>query len=246
MLGWELKGVGIMFQCDPITTADLVLIFTTIVLAAAAFIAPYWVSRKREEEKAPKLVASYDHKEPMARRSARSIKRGRQPVYDFHFLLENNGRSPARKAVAEIVEFRYDDGSGKLLKLKEFMPVPLRYHLTEFVDVYPERPYYWNIGSIFPEEVQKSREGKTFYNAYLYDVPGKEGDGLRFELDLWKPPHEQVNVFLEGRYGIKVVIYSENADPAEILLHTKWSGKWKSNEDKMLDQIKIKQVQSFD
>jgi hypothetical protein len=79
----------------------------------------------------------------------------------------------------------------------------------------------------------------------MYDAPGKEGDGLRFELDLWKPPHDQINVFLEGRYGIKVVIYSENAKSAEILLEIEWKGNWKKDKEDMFEEIKIKQVQSF-
>lgn len=236
-----------MFQCDPITTADVVLLVTTIILAGAAFLAPYLVSRIREEEKAPKLVASYDHKEPMARRSSRTI--GGRPagwdVYDFHFLVKNEGESKAEKTAAIIVEYRKDDGSGKLVKREDFLPVPLRYTTEdnkdiEFVDVHPNRPYYWNIGYVYPKKQQKS-----WFTEYLYDEPLDEVEGLLFRLDLYRPPYYQAQVLPKGTYGIKVVIYSENAKPAEILLKIEWSGTW-AKEDQMFDEIKITQVGSFD
>ena len=231
---------GIMFQCDPLTTSDLVLIVLTIVALFG-----WWVQRKLL---APKLVASYEHKKPMARLSSRTS--ANQPtgwlVYDFHFFVENKGTSKAESVAAVVVEYWSASGSGKLIKRDDFLPVPLRYTTeddkpVEFVDVHSGRPYYWNIGDIYPEEVQAAWPKEELYNE-----PGKKVEGLLFKLDLYKPPYYQTRAFPKGIYGIKVVLYSENAKPAEIFLKFEWTGEWKPNEEEMFEQIKIEQVHSFE
>lgn len=227
-----------MFDLQALTTADLVLIG---LLVAAIF--GFLFQRKYE---APKIVASYDHKEPMARRSARSDKSHPVgvPVYDFHFLVKNTGRSPARKVVSVIVEFWHEDDSGALIKKEDFLPVPLRYaHETvnskpvpvESVDVHPDRPYYWNIGTIPSEQAQEI----WWPEETLYSVRGKERRGLPFVLDLYRPPHNQVNALYEGKHRIKVVLYSENSKPAEIVLEINWTGVWKDKEEEMFVGIVI-------
>jgi hypothetical protein len=60
---------GKIFDFTQITTADIVLILVSLVALFG-----WWFRRKVED---PDLGASYDHKEPMARRSARSTKNGR-------------------------------------------------------------------------------------------------------------------------------------------------------------------------
>lgn len=243
-----------MFQCDPITTADVVLLVSTVILAGAAFLAPYWVSRRREKELAPKLVAVYKHEEPIARRSAISFRRrpDKFPVYDLHFLVRNTGRSPARKVVAVVVEFWHED-SGVLIKKEDFMPVPLRYASeviasnevhsvpVEFVDVHPGRPYYWNIGRILSKGVWKKLWSKDSH----FGVSGNEPVDMPFLLDLYNPPYDQVDAFPKGVYGIKVVLYLENVKPPEILLVFEWNEEWKDIENEMLEQIKIKQEKSL-
>lgn len=238
-----------MFQCNALTTSDLVLIFTTIILVGAAFGAPYALFRLRRKFLAPKLVASYDHVEPMARRSSRSINK--KPtgwcVYDFHFLVKNEGRSKAEKVAAVVVEFWSESGSGKLVKREDFLPVPLRYTSEdskdiEAVDVHPSRPYYWNIGDIYPPYAQED-----WVKEVIFDDLGKEIEGQLFRLDLYKPPYNQAQALPEGTYGIKVVLYSENAKSAEILLTIRWSGNWKPEEREMLEkEIKIEKVRSFE
>ena len=99
-----------MLQCDPLSTSDLVLIILTVVALFG------WVVRRKLE--APKLTVFYNHKEPMARLSARSeILPADWPVYDFHFRVKNSGMSSARNVVADIVEFRREDEFGALIKL---------------------------------------------------------------------------------------------------------------------------------
>jgi hypothetical protein len=225
------------------TTSEIVIIIIT------AFIAPYVIFLMVRCYLTPKLTAHYEHKEPMARRSSRSINK--KPtgwrVYDFHFLVENEGRSKAEKVAAVVVEFWTDGGSGKLVKSEDFLPVPLRYTSEdgkdiEAVDVHPSRPYYWNIGDIYPPYAQED-----WVKEVIFDDLGKEIEGHLFRLDLYKPPYNQAQALQKGTYGIKVVLYSENAKPAEILLTIRWSGNWTPKEREMLEKkIKIEKVQSFE
>ena len=178
----------------------------------------------------------------MARLSSRSMdgQPTGEKVYDFHFLVRNSGRSPAKKVVAEIVEFWYVGMSGHLIALEEFLPVYLRYHRTEYVDVHPQRPYYWNIGQI------PSRKLQNLWNKEsLYDAPGTSARGLRFMLDLHSAPHNQTNVLAQGTFGIVVMLYSENAKPSKLCLRIEWSGRWSATAEQMFSEIRLKQVDSF-
>jgi hypothetical protein len=231
-----------MIEWTPLSTREVIQISTTCLLAIIAFVAPYAVWRLQRRHLAPKLRASYTHAEPTARLSSRTVQgRAAGPlVYDFHFKVTNTGRTPAKNTVAEIVEFWHEAQPGKLSQLQTFMPVYLRYHQTEFVDVHPQRPYYWNIGDIYDASFQG-----TWTRGSLYDAPGKARRGLRFRLDLHSAPHNQVNVLLKGTYGLKIVLYSEDAKPEIIRLKITWSGKWRASLDGMLKQIVIQEVKSF-
>jgi hypothetical protein len=231
-----------MVEWTPLSTAEIVQISATCLLAIVAFLAPYVIFRLQRTYLAPRLQASYRHEQPMARRSSRTVQgRGAGPVvFDFHFELKNTGRTPARNVVAEIVEFWHEAEPGKLVKLDEFMPVYLRYHQTEFVDVHPERPYYWNIGDIYPHRLQR-----TWNKGSVYDAPGKQGNGLRFRLDLYSAPHNQVNALLKGTYGLKIALYSENAKPEIIHLRLTWSGKWRASLQDMLSEIIMQEAKPF-
>lgn len=237
-----IQGRTAAINWPDISTIEFLQLCGTLLLVLAAFIAPYTVWLRRRKYLAPKLVAAYEHIEPMARLSSWSA--GGKPtgmkVYDFHFLVKNVGRSPAHKAVAEIVEFWYPDSSGELVRMKEFLPVYLRYHQDEQVDIHPVRPYYWNIGNIPQRSFQKTIDKNS-----IYDVPGTSGRGLRFILDLHNPPHNQPNVLLRGKYGLKITLYSENARSIDLYLEINWTGQWRARTDKMLEQIRIAQVKSF-
>lgn len=231
-----------MVEWTPLSTAEVVQISATCLLAIVAFVAPYVVWRLQRRHLAPKLRASYLHKEPMARLSSRTVQGpGAGPaVFDFHFEVRNTGKTPATNVVAEIIEFWHEGAPGKLVKLDEFMPVYLRYLQTEFIDVHPQRPYYWNIGDIYPRRLQQ-----TWNKGALYDAPGKRGTGLRFRLDLHSAPHNQVNVLLKGTYGLKIALYSENAKPELLYLRLTWSGRWRATLQKMLSEIVVQEVRSF-
>ena len=216
-----------------------------LILVSILALFSWWIQRKFE---GPKLTASYKFEEPMARFSRHRIKISDDPEeyricpnYDFHFLVENSGMSSARNVVADVVEFLREDESGSLVIQDDWLPVPLRYHKNEFVQLlHPERKYYWNIGTIY------SPENRPILPAEEQDKwLGKEEDGLCLRLDLWKPPYEQIRLLPEGTYGIRIMLYSENAATEEIKLKIKWSGEWPKTENEMLEKGIIEQVQSF-
>ena len=179
----------------------------------------------------------------MARKSSRTLSTGPlgEPVYDFHFHVRNTGKTAAERVTATIVEFWYEDSSKGFVPMVEFLPVLLRYAESETVDIHPERPYYWNVGYLPSRKaLQKLPMPPRF------DAPGKPSGGLAFWLDLYRPPWDQVNALAKGTYGLKVILHSKNAQAESILLKVDWTGKWRSTEVNMLEQIRIEQVHSFE
>ncbi len=220
------------------TVSELVLVIT-------AFVAPYVVWLLQRKYLAPKLKISYIHDQPMSRRSSRYFKQEpdlKEPVFDFHFQVVNEGKSTARKVEAVIMELWFHDASGKPKKQEDFFPVNLRFDPKNprYIDITPKRPILWNVGNIPSKHIQERLDEDS-----IYDAPGTKSDGLRFLLDLYRSPFFQTNAFKPGSYGIKVSLYSENDYQAEILLKIDWSGNWRDTEEEMFREIVITQVQSI-
>lgn len=189
-----------------------------VISVITAFSAPYVVFLLRRKYLAPKLEASYIHEPPMCRRSSRHFEEApnlKEPFFDFHFQVVNEGRSPARQVEAVIEEIWFHDASGMPKKQEDFFPVNLRFDPDNprFTVITPKRPILWNIGSIPSKFIQERLDDDA-----INDAPGAKGEGFRFILDIYRSPHFQTNAFKPGAYGIKVSLYSENDVRAEILL----------------------------
>jgi len=216
-----------------------------IVLVITAFVAPYVVFLLRRNYLAPKLVVSYIHAPPMCRRSSRRFNEApdlREPFFDFHFQVVNEGRTPARQVEAVVEEFWFHDASGRPKKQEDFFPVNLRFDSDDprFTVITPKRQILWNIGFIPSTFIQERLD-----EDHIHDAPGANRDGPRFLLDIHRGPFFQINALKPGSYFIKVSLYSENDIRAEIILKIDWTGTWKDTEEEMFREIVITQVQSF-
>ena len=227
-----------------LTPTDWVLIGSTLFLGIIAIIAPYGAELLKRSFLAPKLLISFRQSPPICRLASRrsiSTPTSVVPSYEFHFQVKNRGKSQARQVEAVLEDIWIYDTSGKPSRIKDFVSVKLRYDNegTRFVDINPERQILWNLGYIL-----SSPQHPWIRNELLINAPEGEEDGLRFFLDLLERPFEQPNCFLPGIYGIKVVIYSENAKPSEVNFKIVWSGNWKETEKEMFQEIVIIKVKS--
>jgi hypothetical protein len=223
--------------------SDCIEIVSTLVLTIVAFLAPFEAWRRRRRFLAPILNPTYVHEGPMARLSSRAVG-GRptdEPFYDFHFRLINEGRTPARRVEAILDQLWLYDASGAPIQQENFWPVNLRYdpETQRYLDVNPEREYYWNIGNI------PSVNWQAGWRKSYIDVRETDSDVLRFVLDIISGPFHQANVLLPGTYGIRISLFSENANRAEILLRIVWSGEWRDEPEEMFREIVIQQVDEF-
>jgi hypothetical protein len=101
------------------------------------------------------------------------------------------------------------------------------------------RKVFCDIGSVSPNYTLAN-------NPHLQDVPGNHNrDNLRFILAQTLYPYAQPSCFVSGTYGIKILLYSENARRQEVYFKITWSGRWHDTQEAMFREIVIQQVRSI-
>jgi len=233
------------------TASDWVLIFTSLFLGTTALFVPLLAELVKRNVFAPKLHISFELAPPYCIRTYwRAINNPdfRELVYYFRFQVRNNGLSQARLCEAVLEELWIYDASGNPSKLSNFTSVNLRWagenpqlmDNPQYINVNPQRRVYCDIGHLSSLAHQQREERKIFI-----DMPGRNGESLRFLLDQLQYPYSQPNCFAPGRYGIKVSIYSENAARQEARFTITWSGKWQETEPEMFRELVIQGVDRF-
>lgn len=217
-----------------------------IVAIAVAVLGPPIADQVKRWWRGPKLVIVYEHKPPMSRKASRTYHHApqrRDPIYDIHFQIGNEGETRAEKIEAVLEEIWDYDSAGKPHKVQGFWAVRLRFdgNGAESIDLNPHRQVQWNLGNIPCEEVQAEM---MKFDRFV-DIPGKQGTDLRFFLDVDEFPFFQPNVLLPGKYGIKVVLYSSNAPRKHRYFIIDWNGEWRDTEEEMFKQIVITPVSSI-
>lgn len=214
-----------------------------VVAILVAIFGPPLAGAVNRKWRGPKLVIVYEHKPPMIRKTSRfhhPEPDRRDAYYDFHFQTGNKGKTRAEKVEAVLEEIWDYDSAGVLHRLEGFWAVRLRFDSggTKAIDLNPHRQEQWNLGNIPDRDVQNRLMKLDMYN----DVPGKEGDDLRFFLDVDEWPFFQPNVLLPGKYKIKVTLYSSNAPREHQYFIIDWNGEWRDKEEEMFKQIVITPV----
>ena len=214
-----------------------------IVAILVAIFGPPLAGAVNRKWRGPKLEIVYEHKPPMNRKASRSHRsepERRDLYFDFHFQIGNKGETRAKKIEAVLEEIWDYDSAGVPQKLQNFWAVRLRfdYKGTKSIDLNPHRQEHWNLGTIPERPVQVERmEDDRFI-----DILGKQGDDLRFFLEVDEFPFFQPNVLLPGKYKIKVVLYSANAPRVYKYFIIDWNGEWRDTEEEMFKQIVITPV----
>ena len=149
---------------------DISWVWPTLILAGAAFAAPYHVARALRKHYAPELDIEFKDEVPYCRHA--KTKGGLRPYY-CHFVVVNSGRSQADDC--EAVLERICDWCGEKDDLewqerKNFVPVNLKWSAEDpkdnferacFKTIYPGgREYFCDIGRVN----QRENEDKFFLN----------------------------------------------------------------------------------
>lgn len=198
-----------------------------LVLAAAAFLAPYWVARALRKHDAPELDIEFEDEVPYCRHA--KTKEGLRP-YCCHFAVVNSGRSQADDCEA-VLERIWDSGGEKenleWQERKNLVPVNLKWSAEEmnflracFKTIYPGgREYFCDIGRVN----QRKNEDKFF-----------------FELPRVLIVQERYLSF--GRYKIQISVYSKNAAKKTREFVIDWRGGWTDTQEGMQKRLKIKML----
>ena len=225
-----------------LSPSDWVLIGTSLFLGTVALFVPYFAELLKRHFFAPSLVLSFEEEPPTCIRTfwgSPSDPSFHEPVFFLRFQICNEGKSQAKLIETILEELWIYDASGKPYKLKSFSPVNLRYDSvgSQNINLNPKRRISWPIGHISSPKYQDTQEKQI-----RIDVPGRDKNMLAFILELLEFPLGQPNALAPGRYGLKVSVYSENAQTQSISLILDWSGKWQDTESDMFREIVLTRV----
>lgn len=238
---------------ETMQTSDWVLIWSTMVLAGTALIAPHVYDFIKRKLYAPKLEIEFSHEPPYSRKTDRKVpKEGGQtiivadtfpevlPVYCCRFRVHNKGKSQAKFCEAILEEIWIADSAGKFHKDLNFSPVNLNWVGFKgqlYININPDRRIFCDIGHVSSPEYQK------YFEFSRYALMSEEDQQkLKFFFDLLIYYFAQRDSLVPGNYKIKVVIYSENAPKCEKIFQITWSGEWKDKEEEMFRELVIKSL----
>lgn len=229
----------VMCHCvSPSTSlSDYVQIGATLLLAAVAFLAPYWIEKWKSKYFAPKLSIKFRHTPPYCHKTVMGASR-QYPVYYFRFAVVNSGRRQADDCEAILEKIWRKDGAGNFNKIEDWTPVHLKWSgpwgddRQFYSTIYPgERKVFCDIGRIHPQNQQPlsvyrgitDEEQRT--NKFFFELP------LRY--------YSQWDCLTPGRYKIEVAVYGKNANRVNRRFNINWSGKWGDTDSKMFSELVI-------
>ena len=209
--------------------ADTSWIWPTLILASAAFAAPYYVARALRKYYAPQLDIEFKDEDPYCRHEKTAEELG--PYY-CHFVVVNSGRSQADDCEAVLERIWKSGGEKENLEWQEqmnFIPVNLKWAAENprenferacFKTVYPGgREYFCDIGRVRVwEKVEK------------------------FDFELPRTFISQEDYLLPGKYKIQISVYSKNAAKVTKEFVIDWRGGWTDTQEGMQKRLKMKML----
>lgn len=215
-------------------TNDWVLIGTTLLLAAVAFLAPYLIERWKHKFYSAKLDFKFSHMPPYCHIT--EMRRGTVsfPVYYFRFKVTNKGKVQAEQCEAVLEKIWKENSAGELKPFVGFSPVQLKWsgvREEKYFTIQPGRELFCDIGRIHhpeyePESVYRAiNEEEKMQNKFFFELP------QRF--------YAQWDCLTPGKYQIEIAIYGKNALKTTEKFKIAWSGVWKDKEVDMLNEIVI-------
>ena len=198
-----------------------------LVLAAAAFLAPYWIARALKKYYRPKLDIEFKDEQPYCRHEE---AKGRMKSYYCHFVVVNSGLRQADDCEAVLEKIWYSSDEQESLEwqeLKNWIPVNLKWSAEEnnfmracFKTIYPGgRRYFCDIARVW--------------------LP-KEGAQFKFEAS-WTFFGQSI-LRTKGKHKIQVSVYSKNAANVTKNFIIDWCGAYSERQEKMQKFLKIEML----
>jgi len=214
--------------------SEWVLIGTTLLLAAVAFIAPYAVEKWKHKFYSAKLNFKFIHIPPYSHITEMRGAGFSSSVYYFRLKIVNDGKVQAEQCEVVLEKIWKKNDSGELVELSGFSPVSLKWSspsMEKYPTIQPGREIFCNIGSIYPPDYQPVSQYRS-----ITDEQNREN---KFFLEIYERYYAQWDCLVPGKYQIELAIYSKNTNKISKRFKIIWTGVWKDEEDEMLDELVI-------
>ncbi|TKJ44608.1 hypothetical protein CEE34_10970 [Candidatus Aerophobetes bacterium Ae_b3a] len=197
-----------------------------LILAGAAFLAPYWVARALKKYYRPKLDIEFKDELPYCRHEE---SKGYRRSYYCHFVVVNSGLSQADDCEAVLEKIWWAGDQEESLEWQEhpnWIPVNLKWSAEEenlmracFKTIYPGgRRYFCDIARVWE----------------------KEGAEFKFETS-WTFI-SQSTFRTKGKHKIQVSVYSKNAAKVTKKFIINWYGAYSDGPEEMQELLKVKML----
>ena len=220
-------------------TSDWVLAGTTIFLGIVAIFGPAISDAIKRQLYSPEISPYFMQVPPFCLKT--TYGRNGYPVYFFRFRVKNTGKTRLNNCEAVIEQLFIYDSADIPRKIDSFTDVSLLWANSNkqfIIDISPNRSKYCDIGHISSYEYQNRVE------RYLFENPQElDENNLRFLFELPYFPNSQQNDLEPGKYAIKIVLYSDNADKKELFFKIIWTGRWKDNISGMFRELVISEIE---
>jgi hypothetical protein len=217
-----------------LSPSDIVLICSTLILALAAFVAPYAIERWKHRFFAPKLRFEFFHRPPYCHLTKMRTSSVEFPVYYFRCIVVNEGRSQAEQCEAVLETIAKENSNGRLEEWGGFSPASLVWSgaaNSKYLTIQPGRKIFCNIGRI----QHPQHEPESAYK----DISAEEKKSNKFFLELQKRLFVQWDCLVPGKYQIELAVYSSNSKKVSKKFRLAWSGNWRDEEANMLKELVI-------
>jgi hypothetical protein len=221
------------FTC--LSTADWVIIGTSLLLAIAALTAPYLSELFKRWMFAPKLVIHFEEKPPGCHKTSIRGHGANEPVFYFRFQVSNEGKSDAKNCEAVVENVLVADAAGNFSPYPRYTPVNLVWGSSydQFVNINPGRRFFCD-HLFVPSAAYQSSNMAAYVNP-----PDRAVFSLGAILSVRAAFYSAPNRLPAGRYQIHVAVYSENRKEARRSFTLSWSGAWRDSEEEMFRQLVI-------
>lgn len=225
------------------STADIVLIASTLFLAAVAIFGPAYADRFKDSRLRPVLEIHFHQSPPDCHATDALLvlspsQKSKERCFIYRFRVVNTGKIQARKCEAVVEGLAIADDNGRFELYPRYTPVRLVWGsgFEEFVDINPRRHFFCDFFAIPSADFQKVH--RDLYSAYV-DLEYRPSFDLGIVLNVKSVFFSQPNRLPPGRYRIDVAIYSENADKVSKSFLVNWSGVWDRQEPQMFRECVV-------
>lgn len=221
---------------EQISTSGWVQIVSTIILAAAAFLAPYIVEKWKFNYRVPKLSIEFKLAAPDCHLTQFYKGGFKYFVYYFRFLVKNVGKSQAEDCQVFLEKIFKKDKYEKMIEYKDFTPVNLKWSgVSNPIErnIYPDKGMYCDLGRIY----DKNYKYRSVYKNIIEEEQALNNFFFEFAENRL---YSNWDCLIPGSYKIIVSVYSKNAKKVTRQFNLSWSGKWEDKESDMFEELFIK------